>query len=81
MPFIVRAPRIAPAVLESNVLLSTIDIYPTLCALAGLKVPDHCRGRDLSRAVVDFEHRADVGMIQRRGRFGFALEPFADLRI
>ena len=50
VPFIVRAPGIAPAGKTSDVQLSTIDIYPTLCGLAGIDVPDHCRGRDLSAA-------------------------------
>ena len=51
VPFVVRAPGIAPAGQTSNVQFSTIDIYPTLCGLAGIEVPAHCRGRDLSAAI------------------------------
>ena len=29
-------------------LFGTIDIYPSLCALAGIGVPKHCEGQDLS---------------------------------
>jgi arylsulfatase A-like enzyme len=51
VPFVVRDPRNDRLGQASDVLLSTIDIYPTLCGLADLPVPDHCRGRDLSGAV------------------------------
>jgi arylsulfatase A-like enzyme len=33
---------------SSDVLLSAIDIFPSLCGLAGASVPAHCEGRDLS---------------------------------
>jgi len=51
VPFFVRYPGIAPAGREADILFSAIDIYPTLCGLAGLAVPKHCAGRDLSSAV------------------------------
>ena len=51
VPFVVRDPLRGGRGQSSDVLLSTIEIYPTLCGLAGLSVPDHCRGRDLSGAV------------------------------
>ena len=51
VPFVVRAPGRVPAGRKTDVMLSAIDIYPTLCGLAGLEVPEHCRGHDLSRAV------------------------------
>ncbi len=47
-PFLVRYPGIVPARRSSDALLSTIDVYPSLCALAGLRVPGHCVGADLS---------------------------------
>ena len=50
VPFLVRYPGVVPAGETSDALLSTIDIYPTLCGLAGVEVPGHCRGRDLSGA-------------------------------
>ena len=49
VPFIVRSPG-APAGLKSDVLLGAIDIFPTLCGIAGIPVPDSCEGRDLSAA-------------------------------
>ncbi len=52
VPFIVRHPGVVPAGETTDVLLSAIDIYPTLCGLAGVDVPGHCRGRDLSGAAL-----------------------------
>ena len=51
VPFIVRYPGIVPAGRKTPVLLSAIDIYPTLCGLAGIPVPKHCAGQDLSAVV------------------------------
>ena len=48
VPFIVRYPGVTPAGEASDGILSTIDLYPTLCGLAGFAPPSHCRGRDLS---------------------------------
>ena len=51
VPFLIRHPNhIAPAS-NATGLFSTIDIYPTLCGIAGLKAPGHCVGRDLSAAM------------------------------
>ena len=50
VPFIVRAPGM-PAKRKTDTLLGAIDIYPTLCGLAGIPVPESCMGRDLSGAV------------------------------
>ncbi len=47
VPFIVRGPGIK-AGQESDVMLGAIDIYPTLCGMAGLPVPESCEGQDLS---------------------------------
>jgi arylsulfatase A-like enzyme len=51
VPFFVRYPGVVPAGREAQALFSAIDIYPTLCGLAGLKVPPQRAGRDLSGAV------------------------------
>lgn len=50
VPFLVRAPGGSPA-LKTDVLLGAIDIYPTLCGMAGVPVPATCVGRDLSAVV------------------------------
>ena len=48
VPFFVRYPGKTAAGRSSNALFGSIDMYPTLCGLAGIPVPDHCRGKDLS---------------------------------
>jgi len=48
VPFILRWPGVAPAGTTQDVLLGSIDLMPTLCGLAGIPVPETCRGRDLS---------------------------------
>ncbi|MCZ2153264.1 MAG: sulfatase [Bryobacterales bacterium] len=47
-PFLVRYPGVTPAGQSTDLLLSAIDIYPTLCGLAGFDAPGHCAGQDLS---------------------------------
>jgi arylsulfatase A-like enzyme len=61
VPFIVRYPGVTPERKRSDVLFAAVDIYPTLCGLAGVPVPAHCVGRDLSdvmrgRKVKEPEH-------------------------
>ncbi len=48
VPFFVRVPGRTPSGGHSDLLFASVDIYPTLCGLAGLAVPPHCVGRDLS---------------------------------
>jgi len=50
VPFLIRYPVIAPG-WRSKLLLSSIDLFPSLCGLAGLPVPAHCAGKDLSAAI------------------------------
>ena len=51
VPFLVRYPGVIQPASSQKGLLSTIDIYPTLCGIAGLQVPSSCAGRDLSSAM------------------------------
>jgi arylsulfatase A-like enzyme len=48
VPFIIRYPGVTPNRHKSGILFSSVDIYPTLCGIAGIPVPQHCAGRDLS---------------------------------
>lgn len=50
VPFFVRYPGVTPRG-KSETLFASIDVYPTLCGLAGIPVPSHCKGRDLSAAM------------------------------
>jgi len=51
VPFLLRYPGVVPVNCSSDVLLSAIDLFPSLCGLAGASVPAHCEGRDLSASI------------------------------
>lgn len=46
IPLIVRAPGMSPGERRSG-LVETIDLYPTLCQLAGIDAPHHVQGSSL----------------------------------
>ncbi len=48
VPFLVRLPERKGHGHSSDALFASVDIYPTLCGLAGIPVPRHCSGRDFS---------------------------------
>lgn len=48
VPFLLHAPGRIPAGVNSEALLSTTDIMPTLCELAGIAIPESCVGQDFS---------------------------------
>jgi len=48
VPFLVQWPGVVPPGHKSQALFGSIDIMPTLCALAGLDVPSTCAGQDFS---------------------------------
>lgn len=48
VPFMVCYPGVTPKGGRSKALFAAIDIYPTVCGLAGIQVPKHCEGGDLS---------------------------------
>jgi hypothetical protein len=48
VPFLVRHPAgIEPGQVKDN-LFGTIDIFPTLCGMAGIEPPSYCQGQDFS---------------------------------
>jgi len=51
VPFLVRYPGVTKKGGSSDVLFSAVDIYPTLCGLSGISVPESCSGRDLSGVI------------------------------
>jgi arylsulfatase A-like enzyme len=50
VPFMVRSPGVTPKGGSSDVQFAAIDIYPTVCGLAGIPIPAHCEGKDMSAA-------------------------------
>jgi iduronate 2-sulfatase len=51
IPLLIAAPGVAPAVTDS--LAQQIDLFPTLAALGGLPVPQHCQGKSLAPVLRD----------------------------
>ena len=47
-PLIVRAPQVKKPGSRSAALVEFVDMYPALCELCGLPVPDHCEGTSLA---------------------------------
>ena len=48
VPFFIRLPESRGHGRKSEALFSSIDIYPTLCGVAGIPAPRHCAGCDFS---------------------------------
>jgi arylsulfatase A-like enzyme len=48
VPFMVRYPGVTPKGGSTKQLFAAIDIYPSLCGMAGIPVPEHCQGHNLS---------------------------------
>lgn len=51
VPFFVRLPGEKKPARSSDALFASVDIYPTLCGLAGLPVPSHTTGRNMAAAI------------------------------
>ena len=61
VPLIVRDPRLKGGQ-KTNRLVELIDLYPTLCELTGISIPQHCQGRSFKNLLSDPEsgHRLDA---------------------
>jgi arylsulfatase A-like enzyme len=53
VPFIVLAPGVTQAGTTSTQPISLVDIYPTLCDLAGVKAPKHLEGESIVPLIKD----------------------------
>ena len=52
IPVIIRAPQeTSVRGIKSGAIIETVDIYPTLCSLAGFKAPDHLQGSSFAEAL------------------------------
>lgn len=54
-PLIVRVPHQATAGRKTSALIELVDIYPTLCELAGLPLPSHLQGTSFAPLLRDPE--------------------------
>ena len=73
VPFIISDPRISNTGTSPHPA-GFIDIYPTLCELAGLDIPDAPQGRSLVPVLNNSDARIRNGIISifRRGAMGYA---------
>ncbi|MFC2080959.1 sulfatase, partial [Bacteroidota bacterium] len=56
IPLMVRDPREKSSMgWKSDAIVETVDIYPTLCELVGLDLPDHLQGSSFATAMQDDE--------------------------
>jgi arylsulfatase A-like enzyme len=62
VPFFIRVPG-ARGHRSSDTLFSSVDIYPTLCGLAGLPVPEHCSGHDFSSFIREGKNPPKTEMV------------------
>lgn len=58
VPFLLRWPGHVPAGRTNDLLISTLDLMPTLLSLMGAQAPATCQGRNLSRAILDGDSQA-----------------------
>ena len=50
VPFYIRIPGAKKAA-KSDSLFAAVDIFPTLCGLAGISIPEQCEGNDRSKTL------------------------------
>ncbi len=51
VPCLIRAPGVGQTGAESDELVESVDLFPTLCNLAGFEAPEWVQGRDLTPLV------------------------------
>jgi arylsulfatase A-like enzyme len=52
-PMMVSTPETRGAALRTDALVEFVDMYPSLCELCGLPVPDHCEGTSFAPLIAD----------------------------
>lgn len=67
VPFIVAAPGIKPA--RTRSLAELVDLYPTLCDLAGLKQPRHLEGESLAAVLAGPEKQFTKTALSQHTRY------------
>lgn len=71
IPVIVSAPGKAKGV-STNALIESVDIYPTVCELAGLPTPDKLDGKSFAKVLIDpsSTHRDHTIQVYPRNKSG-----------
>jgi iduronate 2-sulfatase len=76
IPLIVVAPSVTKAGTTTSVLVESVDIYPTLCELAGLPLPEGLDGRSFDKTLADptaANREAVIHVYPRRNLLGRAV--------
>lgn len=66
-PLLIRDPRRQPGA-RINALVEFVDIYPTLCELAGLELPDHLQGESMVPLLDNPQGSGKSAVFSRFGR-------------
>ncbi len=77
VPFYIRIPNASNRGKSSRELMGAIDIYPTLCGLAGIPIPKHCQGRDMSPVMRGDKVPSSEGIILMNEENGDGNDPEA----
>lgn len=63
VPFMVVAPGFTQASTTNNQPISLVDIYPTLCDLAGLEPPEHLEGKSIVPLIKDPQRKRSYAFL------------------
>lgn len=81
VPFLFRWPGVHSKGRVVSTPLNTPDIFPTLCALAGIEIPDTIEGEDLSRLFSDRDSNEDrAALYMSVGAVGYVEFPIKAYR-
>jgi len=61
-PLVIRYPGMEKSGIMSDAVVETVDIYPTLCELAGIPVPQGIAGKSLKAQISDPTAAGDIAM-------------------
>jgi arylsulfatase A-like enzyme len=76
VPFLIRAPGMSAAGQRSASLVELVDLYPTLCDLAGLPKPEHLQGSSFAKLLDDpgsDEQKFALSQYPRAGAMGHSV--------
>ena len=77
VPFLLRYPAKYKEAKEVAVPINTPDVLPTLLSIAGLPIPDHIEGEDMSKAITDDSFGSDkAALIINVSPFAAIREPY-----
>ena len=61
-PLVIRYPGMKKSGVSSDAVVETVDIYPTICEMAGVAVPNGLSGKSLMPQLADPEAQGDVAL-------------------